>query len=224
MNLSSPSSRWIAAGTLLAGLVAATTFAAEPAPAGTPAPNASTEPCGPHGGMDVNKVKEHGAKVFAMIDTNGDGKITKAEFLAAEPPEHGGGMGHGPGMGMGMGMGMQPGMGHGMGNPQGGMTDAQRRAFEADFFKRLDTDGNGQLSPAEFAKAHEAMHAAMKELAFTNFDTNKDGVLTKDEFPPFPKKVAAMDTNGDGKVTPDEMQAAKAKQAPPTSAPAPTPQ
>jgi hypothetical protein len=223
MNLSSTPSRWIVAGTLVAGVIAATAFAATPA-APAPAPSTSEQPCGPRGGMDVSKIKERGAKVFAMIDTNSDGKITEAEFLAAEPPGHGGGMGHrmmGPGPGMGgpgMGMGMGPGMG-----PHEGMTDAQKQAFEAKVFKALDADGNGQLSPAEFAKVHETVVMLMKKDAFVRFDTNKDGVLTPDEFPPFPKRMAAMDTNGDGKVTPEEMQAAKAKQAPPTPAPAPTP-
>jgi Ca2+-binding EF-hand superfamily protein len=200
---------------LLAGAIAATTFAAEPAPAPV-----QTQPCDRHGdGMDLNKIKERGAKAFVKIDANGDGKITKVEFLAAEPGA-GRGMDHGPGP-WGM-KGMHRGMGHGMG-PKGDMTDAERQAFDADLFKRLDTDGNGQLSQAEFAKAHETVHTLMKEHAFARFDSNKDGVLTKDEFPPFPKRMAAMDANGDGKVTPEEMQAAKSKQAPPTSAPAPTP-
>jgi Ca2+-binding EF-hand superfamily protein len=241
MNLSFASSRWVAAGALIAGVFASTTFAAPaaPPPPSTPAPDTSTQPCGPGGGMDVNRIKERGAKEFARIDTNGDGKITEAEFLAAEPQWRGGGPGHrmgpgkggwgmgGPGMG-GPGMGGPgiggpgTGMGPGMG-PHFGMTDAQLQTFNADLFKALDTDGNGQLSPTEFAKAHDTMHTMMKKQAFVRFDTNKDGVLTKDEFPPFAKEVAAMDTNGDGKVTREEMQAAKAKQAPPTPAPAPTP-
>jgi len=237
MDLSFSSSRWVAAGALVASVIATATFAAPAAtpPASTPAPESSTQPCGPRGSMDVNKIKERGAKFFAMIDTNGDGKITEVEFLAAEPagrggPHHGMGAGMGgpgvggPGMGMdgpgmaGPGMGMGPGMG-----PYGGMTDAQRQTFDADLFKALDTDGNGQLSPTEFAKAHETMHAMMKKQAFVRLDTNKDGVLTKDEFPPFAQHAAAMDTNGDGKVTREEMQAGKAKRASPTAAPAPTP-
>jgi EF hand domain-containing protein len=41
-------------------------------------------------------------------------------------------------------------------------------------------------------------------------DTNQDGYLEKDEFPPFASKAAAMDTNHDGTVTRDEMKAAHA--------------
>ena len=159
------------------------------------------------------------AKVFASADTNGDGKITQAEFLAAKPPHGppGGSGGPGPGMhGPGMGMGM---MGHRGAGPDGGPTPQEREAFQADLYKALDTDHNGQLSPAEFSKAWETAQTMMKTQMFKKLDKNGDGVLTKDEFPPFVAKMSAMDTNGDGTVTRDEMKAAHAAhdaQTPPT--------
>jgi len=185
-------------GALFAGLMAATALAAEPPPAAAPTPNAAD--CGKHGTMDVNKMKERGAKVFAMVDTNGDGEITDIEFLAAETPRGGGHR-----------------MRHGKGHHGPRMTQAQQQTFEADLFKALDTDGNGELSAAEFAKVHETMQTMMKKNAFVRLDSDGDGVLGKDEFPPFPQRMAAMDTDGDGTVTRDEMSAAK--QAPPVKTP-----
>ena len=153
---------------------------------------------------------ERAAKVFASVDTNGDGKITQAEFLAAKPPRGGPGGHGGPGAGMhGPGMGMGPGtMGMGHRGPDGGPTAQEREAFQADLFKALDADHNGQLSQAEFSKAWETAQTMMKTQMFKKLDKNGDGVLTKDEFPPFLPKMSAMDTNGDGTVTRDEMKAA----------------
>ena len=91
--------------------------------------------------------------------------------------------------------------------------EAWAAAFQTELFKELDTDHNGQLSAAEFSKAREAMHSDtmhtfMKTQMFTRLDKNADGALTKDEFPPFAQKMAAMDTNADGTVTHEEMKAA----------------
>jgi Ca2+-binding EF-hand superfamily protein len=90
------------------------------------------------------------------------------------------------------------------------MTPQDREKFQAELFKALDTDHNGQLSEVEFGKAMETAHTLMKTQMFTKFDKNGDGVLTKDEFPPFVQKMTALDTNKDGTVTCDEMKAARA--------------
>ena len=116
---------------------------------------------------------------------------------------------HGPGIAMGMGHR----------GPDGGPTPQEREAFQADLYKALDTDHNGQLSQAEFSKAWETARTMMKTQMFAKLDKNGDGVLTKDEFPPSVAKMSAMDTNGDGTVTRDEMKAAHAAhatQTPPT--------
>jgi Ca2+-binding EF-hand superfamily protein len=188
---------WLAAA---AGGIALTALAAEPA-----APPADQGPgCGPRGAIDLAKVQAHSQEIFAMVDADGDGQITEVEFLAAKPPQ-----GHGGGMHRHHGYGMGP-----MGGP-GGSPNWQ--TLNAELFTALDTDGNGELSQAEFAKAHETMQTMMRKQAFTKLDSNGDGVLEKDEFPPMAKHMAAMDTNGDGTVSRDEMRAARAaKQAPPT--------
>jgi Ca2+-binding EF-hand superfamily protein len=201
-NLLRRPSLWLASA---ACGVALTALAAAP-PA--PAPADEGPGCGPRGGVDLAKVQARSEKIFAMVDSNGDGQITEVEFLAAEPPH-----GHGTGMGRGMHHGGMGAMG-----PDGKPPNWQ--ALNAELFNALDTDGNGELSQAEFAKAHETMQTMMRKHAFAKLDSNGDGVLDKDEFPPMAKRMAAMDTNGDGKVTHDEMRAARAaKQAPPAQAP-----
>ncbi len=191
--------------------------------ADAPPPGAKEPSCDRHGSVDLAKMKERAASMFAAADTNGDGKITQAEFLAYKPQQEGKD-GHGMGMGGGP-MGM---MGMGMGGPDGKASperEASAAAFQTELFKELDTDHNGQLSSAEFSKAREAMHSDtmrtfMKTQMFTRLDKNADGVLTKDEFPPFAQRMSAMDTNADGTVTREEMKAAhKSMMGAPTGKP-----
>ena len=201
-----------AAGGVLLALIATAALAADPAPAASPD---AACPTGHRGDIDLSKVNARAAKAFESADANGDGKITQAEFLAAKPPHGRPGRADGPGPGMHGGMGVS--MGHH--GPDGGPAPQEREAFQADLYKALDTDHNGQLSQAEFSKAWETAHTMMKTQMFTKLDKNGDGVLTKDEFPPFVAKMSMMDTNGDGTVTRDEMKAthaAHSTQTPPT--------
>lgn len=216
-DLNRKSLKLMTGGLLLAGAIAATAFGAD-APGAAPPPSDGAPPCGRHGDIDLGKMKEHAAKMFAAADINGDGKITIEEFVAFKP-QRGGPDGHpgmggpgmgGPGMDMGgPGIGMM-GMGHGGKPPTAQERDAQIQAFETDVFKALDTDHNGQLSQAEFSKAHDVVHDVMAKRMFAKLDKNGDGVLTKDEFPPLVQKMSALDTNGDGTVSRDEMKAAHA--------------
>lgn len=199
-----------AAGGVVLALITTAALAADPSPA-TPADTAC--PPGHRGDIDLSKMSARAAKAFESADDDGDGKITQAEFLAAKPP-HGRGGGPGPEPGM-----HGPGMGMGHHGPDGGPTPQERDAFQVDLYKALDTDHNGQLSQAEFSKAWETAKTMMKTQMFTQLDKNGDGVLTKDEFPPFVAKMSAVDANGDGTVTRDEMKAAHAAhgtQTPPT--------
>jgi len=190
---------WGAAAALLALLHAPSSMAAPPT--GDDSAGAANQGC-QHGSVDLNKVSARAEKMFAIVDTDSDGMITEVEFLAAEPPRH-----H-------RNRGMRPPMGA---PHQGPMSDpAQRQALETEVFKALDSDGNGELSSAEFAQIHEVMQVTMRKQAFASLDTNGDGTLDKDEFPPMKKHMAAMDSDGDGTVTRQEMRAAK--QPPPKPA------
>jgi Ca2+-binding EF-hand superfamily protein len=202
-------------GTLLAGFMATTALGAE-----TPSTTPAAPPGRPHGEIDLVKANERATAIFVMVDTNGDGEITEIEFMATKPPHDGPRDGHRMGMGMGMD-GLHGGFG-GRG-PDGALTpeqrDAQTQAFEAELFSALDADHDGQLSPVEFSKSREVARNLMKKQMFTKSDKNGDGVLTKDEFPPFVSRMTAMDTNGDGTVTRDEMKAARAARGTQTASP-----
>lgn len=114
-------------------------------------------------------------------------------------------------------------------NKDGKLDKADHEARLAEKFKSLDTDGNGQLSLAEFTAGHDRAkgppapgegpgmrgkmgmgggHGMMLRMA----DTNKDGAITRDEFIAAQlKHFDMMDANKDGTVTPEERKAAMGK-------------
>ena len=68
----------------------------------------------------------------------------------------------------------------------------------------LDADADGVISRDEFSVAamSEARKAAQKSRAFERADTDGDGYLSPDEFPP--RRLADLDVNGDGEISADE--------------------
>jgi Ca2+-binding EF-hand superfamily protein len=194
-----------ATGLMLAGTITASAVGADTATTAASAPDA--ERCGRHGEVNLAKMNERAAATFAAADANGDGEITVTEFIAFEPMHGRGGQ---PGMKGPHMAGPAMGMAHFGAPPTAEERDARMQTFQADLFKALDKDADGQLSPAEFAKAWETAQTMMKQQMFARLDKNGDGVLTKDEFPPFAQKMATMDSNNDGTVSRDEMKAARA--------------
>lgn len=170
-------------------------------------------PGGMHGGdITITDIEAKHAERIARIDTDGNGVISEAEFLAAEGGPHGGpglhdadaGRHHrGPGMG-GRGMG-----GHGMPGPMGNASAIDFEAIEDSVFTELDADHNGSLSRAEFT--HDRMQAAhrkaLRKAMFAQLDANDDGSLSADEMPNPVARLKALDTDGDGKVTREERKA-----------------
>lgn len=58
---------------------------------------------------------------------------------------------------------------------------AQMEAKRAALFTQADGNGDGALSPAEFAKFEELVRNAMQERHFAKADTNQDGKVTLEE-------------------------------------------
>ena len=140
------------------------------------------------------------AEVFARIDTDANGEITGAEFAAAElPREHAGPRSHR----------RHHRWGGDFSSQSDGSDPVGRRAeHEAALFEALDTDGDGQLSPAEFDREHqrEVRLSLMKTRVFEHLDTDADGVLPHDEFPGRLARLKDLDANGNGEVSRDELR------------------
>src|SRR5215510_2038930 len=58
---------------------------------------------------------------------------------------------------------------------------AQFSAAKTAAFAEADADGDGKLTPEEFAHFHDLVRQKMEALRFSQLDTNGDGVLTQDE-------------------------------------------
>ena len=158
--------------------------------------------------MTRAEVEGHVAKMFARVDANHDGVITKAETDAAHQAMAGKWQGrHGD---------------HAMGKmgATGGMHRDPAAAFD-----RIDANHDGMISRAEFVQAHamreqkmgemkgmpgmKGIRGGMADRIFEKADTNRDGRVTQAEaqaeaFAHFD----SIDTNRDGRITPEERQAA----------------
>lgn len=165
---------------------------------------------GGHETIDLANVEQKVAARQAKVDTNGDGSISEAEFLAAE----GGPMGrpgHHPGGFRGH-RGPPPDAMGPMPRHRGGPDfDIDFEAVEDDIFNQLDADDNASLSRQEFSRENlEAAHRTVfRTHLFKQMDANGDGALTTDEMPSPLEHLRKMDSNGDGKITREERRAAR---------------
>jgi hypothetical protein len=129
------------------------------------------------GPISIEDVERRTHERFDALDTSQDGVLELAEF-------------DGPRMGP---RGMRGAGPHGAGPD-----------IQGELFKRLDADGNGELSEEELANMRTVRHDMMKEQVFARLDTNGDGHLTLEEFAPHLARLKELDVNGDGLVTEDE--------------------
>jgi len=160
-------------------------------------------PFGGHGGdVTIADVEAKHAERISKVDSDGNGLISEAEFLAAKHSRKGGpGMHGGPG-------GPRHG-GRTGGGPMGPDFEFDPEAIEDSVFVQLDADQNGTLSRTEFSreKVGAARGTAMRKAIFAELDTNQDGSLSADELPDPMERLRTLDTDGDGKVTRAERKA-----------------
>ena len=142
---------------------------------------------GPEFPVSVADAKNRAEARFQELDADGSGEISPAELAAAPKPLR---LGHGPSRR------------HMHGRGTGG-------AVDADLFERLDEDGDGLLSKAEFdaSKIREARRGSMQEWVFARLDRDGSGGISRDELPDMSRRLEAMDADGDGTVTREEARA-----------------
>ncbi len=156
-----------------------------------------------NGGGDVTiaDVEAKQAERIAKIDTDGNGLISLAEFLAgkASRPHEAGFHGRPPSPGMG---------GPGMRGAMGADFDIDFETVEDSVFAELDSDNSSTLSRSEFTRdrVEVARGNAFRKAVFAELDTNNDGSLSSDEMPNPVERLRALDTDGDGTVTREERK------------------
>lgn len=140
-----------------------------------------------NGSVTLDEANERRESIFAMFDADDNGMIEGDEYAmiddhkameaenghgpAKHGPQDGGRQGQGKGKGMGQGKGKHQGQAMGNETPFGGF---EQDAVEG--MKKLDTNGDGAISAAEFLGGTEAW--------FTMRDRNGDGVITSADFGP----------------------------------------
>ncbi len=154
--------------------------------------------------------------LFSKINSDGDGKISRAEsdaFKQKMSDQMKGTMLQIQESGVSASDGTQSG--------------------EDDIFTKLDTNGDGSLDKAEFEagrKAHGHGKPPSPEEVLSKLDTDGDGAISKAEFEAAPKPpghggppdlaemLTKLDTDGDGKITKAEFDAGAPASASSTSA------
>ncbi len=140
---------------------------------------------------------------FRKLDTDGDGRISKAEAAAA--PRFAARFDT-------------------LDANRDGVIDHADRELRGkqrrdEWFARADADKDGKLTRAEIDQADAARRAefqqrmqARQDERFAALDTNKDGRLSRDEVKDkgrFAERFDALDTNRDGLLSKDELAAGK---------------
>jgi Ca2+-binding EF-hand superfamily protein len=143
---------------------------------------------------------------FAMMDLDGDGRISDSErphFMRGRGPD-GTGAPSGPGDGQrGMGRRGQDGGAAPKGEP--GTLERFLSRFDGRFAV-FDKNGDGVIDQAEIAAAQKERAAAISTRMLRRFDRDRDGKVTREEFlAPAKERFVELDMNDDGRITDEDL-------------------
>lgn len=166
------------------------------------------------GRIDRAEFRGMGRAEFAAIDGDGDGVIAGAEFRAYRPSRAARPADPARAARRGIFARLD-------GNEDGVVTAAEMDGARTAAFERQDGDANGTLSAGEFLAGRSAAGAPAppaieslklkRDARFLALDWNRDGVIDREEYlADGRRRFASADRNSDGRVTEDEFAAAAA--------------
>lgn len=150
-----------------------------------------------HGGDQANRKRPNPAEIIKKLDTDGDGSVSKQEFMAGEraqknPERAAKAFAHMDADGDGkltttdFAQRRKPG-------------DGDKRPNPGEIFKHLDKDGNGSISKPEFLSGERSQkNPEMAGKLFDRLDSDSSGEITREEFAKRPRPGDRKPDKGDG--------------------------
>lgn len=97
-------------------------------------------------------------------------------------------------------------------NADGQVTPAEFQSAAAERIAAADSDGDGAVTPDEMKQHMKSKHAEHKAAFVAKLDANGDGELSRDEVSRMPEeKFTELDTDGNGTLSVEEFSAAGPK-------------